>query len=83
MMPSIVNGMELGYQDWRDYLLLNYGINTLDLPDHCNGCNVAFFICHTLDCKERGLIKARHKNLYDGVADLAIKTFTPTHVRGD
>ena len=40
-------------------------------------------ICHALGCKRGGLVTARHNELRDGVADLAGKAFTPSHVRDD
>ena len=33
--------------------------------------------------QEGGLVTARHNKLCDGVADLAVKAFTPSHVRDD
>ena len=35
------------------------------------------------DCKKGGLVTKRHNELRDGVADLAGKAFTPSHVRDD
>ena len=40
-------------------------------------------ISHALDCKRGGLVNARYNDLCDGVADLAGKAFTPSHVRND
>ena len=53
------------------------------MPSHCDGCGADFTIFHSLDCKNSGLITARHSKLCDGVADLAGKAFTPMHVRDD
>ena len=83
MQPSTVNGTELGAQEWRDAAFLRYGLEPPDLPKHCDGCNARFSICHALDCKRGGLVTARHNELRDGVADLAGKAFTPSHVRND
>ena len=83
VQPSTVNGTELGAQEWRDAAFLRYGLEPPDLPTHCDGCNAKFSICHALNCKRGGLITARHNELRDGVADLASKAFTPTHVRND
>ena len=83
VFPSTVNGTALGSQEWRYSLFLRYGINPHDLPYHCDGCGAAFDICHTLNCKKGGLITACHNNLRDGVTNLAIKDFTPTHVRDE
>ena len=78
-----VNGTDLGAQKWRDTLFLRYGLDPPDLPTYCDGCNAKFTICHTLDCKRGGLVTAHHNELRDGVADLAGKAFTPSHIRDD
>ena len=80
MIPSTINGTELGAQEWRDSLFQRYDINSLDLPSHCDGCGTAFTICHALDFKKVSLITASHNKLRNGVADLAGKAFTPAHV---
>ena len=82
-LPSTVNGIKLGAQECRYSLFLHYGINLLDLPDHCNGCGATFYICHTLECNKGGLIMARHNELGDGFADLTSKYFNRTHVPDD
>ena len=83
VLPSTVNGTELGAQEWRDALFLWYGLKPPDLPTNCNGCEARFTISHTLNCKKGGLVTARHNELREGVADLAGKAFTPAHVRDD
>ena len=83
VQPSTVNGTELGAQEYRDALFLRYGLEPPDLPHYCDGCNATLSICHALEFKQGGLVMARHNNLRDGVADLAGKVFTPTHVRDD
>ena len=74
-------GRSYGVQEWRDSLFLIYDIDPPELPDHCNGCGMAFDICHTLYCKKGGLNTVRHNNLHDGLSELASKDFTPVHVR--
>ena len=49
VLPSNVNGKELWAQEWRDSLLLRYGIEPPDFPPHCYRCGLAFSICHSLD----------------------------------
>ena len=83
MLPSTVNGMELGSQEWRNSLFLHYVIDTTDLPTLCYGCNAKIFMCNALDCKKSILITNRHNYLRDGVADLTGKAFTPLHVRNN
>ena len=83
VQPSTVNGTEMGPQEWRDALFLQYGLDPPDLPTHCDGCQAKFSISHALDCKKGGLVTARHNELRDRVADLAGKAFTPSHVHDD
>ena len=44
MFPSTVNRTELGAQEWRDPPFIRYGIETPDLPYHCDGYNANFSI---------------------------------------
>ena len=81
MLPSTVNGTDLGAQEWRDALFLRYCLEPPDLPKYCDGCQARLSISHALDCKKGGLVTARHNKLRGGVADLAGKAFTPSHVR--
>ena len=83
VLLSTVNGTELGAKEWRDSFFLRYGIDPPDLPPHCDGCGASFLICHTLDCKNGGLITDRHNELRDEVANLTGKAFTPAHVHDD
>ena len=83
LLPSTVNGTDLGAQEWIDSLFLRYCINPPGLPYYYDGCSAAFDICHSLKYKTRDLIPAYHNNLSYGVADLVRKAFTPRHVRDD
>ena len=83
VLPSAVNGTELGAQEWRDTLFLRYELDPPDLPTHCDGCDARCTISHILGCKKGGLVKAHHNEIRDGIADLAGKAFTPSHVRDD
>ena len=67
VLPSTVNGMELGSQEWRDALFLRYGLEPPDLPKYYDRCEVQFSISHALDCKKGGLFTAHHNELRDGV----------------
>ena len=70
-------------QEWRDALFLRYGLETPDHPTYCDRYNSKLSICHALDYKRGSLVMARHNELRDGVADLAGKAFTPSHLRND
>ena len=81
VLPSTVNGTELGAQECCDALFLSYGMDPPDVPKYCEGCEARFTISHAIDCKKGGLVTAPHNKLRDGVADLAGKAFTPSHMR--
>ena len=83
LLPSTVNGTEMGAQEWRDALFLKYGWEPRDLLTYFDRCEARFTISHALDCKKGSLVTARHNELREGVADLAGKAFTPSHVRDD
>ena len=83
VQKSRVNRTELGAQEWRDALFLRYRLESPDLPKYCDGCNGIFTIFRALDCKRGGLFAASHKELGYRVSDLAVKAFTPSHVRND
>ena len=52
-------------------------------PQTCPSTMARFSISHALECKKGGLIMARHNEVRDGVAELAGKTFTSSHVRNN
>ena len=81
VLPSTVNEAVLRSQEWRDYLFLSYGVDTPDLPDHCDGCGAAFDILLAIEYNKGGLITARHSELCDGVSDLSGRAFNPAYVR--
>ena len=83
VLPSTVNGTEMGSQERRDAHFLRYGLYPPELPKYCNGCEARFSISHALDCKKGGIVTARHNELRDGVEDLEGKAFTPSHVCDD
>ena len=48
-MPSTVNGMKLVAQEWRDTILLRYGIEPPNLLRHWDSYGAEFPISHDLD----------------------------------
>ena len=83
VQPSTVNGTDLEAQEWRDALFLRYGLEPLNLPTYCDGCQAKFSNSHALEYKKCSLITACQNELRDRVADLAGKAFTPSHVRNN
>ena len=81
--PSTINGTELGGQECMDEVLLWCGVYTPDLTHSCYKCRARFSIAHALSCKKVGLVTTHHDCFHDGVAELAIRAFTPSHVYND
>ena len=81
--PLTLNWADLEAQEWRYSLFLHYVIKPPELPSYCDGCGTYFFICHPPYFQKGGLITARHNEIRDGVANLAVKAFTPAHMRKD
>ena len=79
----MVNGTELGDQEWRYYLFLCYVIDPPDLPPYCDGYNAAFFIYHKLYCNKGSLITTCNNHICDGVANFSGKALTPSHVSNE
>ena len=82
-MLSMVNGIELWAQEWRDAIFLRYRIEPTYLTLHSEGCGVEFSISCALDCKKGGLLTYHHNKLCGGVVYLVIKSLTPTYLRAD
>ena len=76
VLPSTVNGTDMGDQELRYALFLRYGIDPPYLTPNCYGCNAKIFICHALDCKKGGLIKTLYNKLRGGFSDSAGKSLT-------
>ena len=83
VLTSMVNGMNLWYQEWRDDLFLRYKIDPPDPPLHCDGCNAKISIRYYLDCKKVSLITTRHNKICVGVSDLSGKAFNTPHMHDD
>ena len=83
VLPSTINGMEMGTKKWFDALFLRYCIDPPYLPPNCDNYNYDFSISHALDFIKGSLIMTFHNELCVGVADLSGKDFTTLHVRDD
>ena len=54
--------------EFRDKLCDRYGLDILNAPSHCDGCNEKFSITHALGCKVGVLIHSRHDESRDILA---------------
>ena len=83
IIPTVVNGLSLSKEEFRDGLRMRYGIGMDDLPTKCDGCGAKFTIAHALACKKGGLVVGRHDELKDELANLAILATSPNRVRDE
>ena len=59
-VPHRLNGRELSQEEFRDNILLRYGLMPQDIPATCDSCGKKFLIEHTLSCPKGGLVLERH-----------------------
>eukprot|EP00978_Attheya_sp_CCMP212_P004101 scaffold8879_cov44-Attheya_sp.AAC.3 len=71
VLPSIVNGMVLSSDEFRDGLAIRYGYDFLNPPEKCDGCGAKFSVGHALQCKTGGLVNMRHNEVKDELGYLA------------
>ena len=55
-----LNGTEFSWEEFRDNILLRYGLMPQDIPATFNGCANRFLIENTLSCPKGGLVLAQH-----------------------
>ena len=58
--PHRLNGTELSWEEFRDYLCLQYGLRPQDIPVTCDGYVKKFSIDHALLCLKGGLVFEWH-----------------------
>ena len=60
VIPNLLNGTTLTAQEYRDSLRIRFGLQPLDLPHRCDGCNDRFTVAHAMQCPRGGQIVQRH-----------------------
>eukprot|EP00978_Attheya_sp_CCMP212_P037992 scaffold183996_cov58-Attheya_sp.AAC.2 len=83
VLPSIVNGMTLSADEFRDGLAIRYVYELLNLPDKCDGCGAKSSVGHALQCKIGGLVIMRHNQVKDELGYLAGITTSSNAVRDE
>lgn len=80
IIPTVVNGMSLLKDEFRDGLRMRYGIGLEDFPK--NMMDVGnFSVEHALACKKGGLFVGRCDKLKDKLAELATMATISNRVR--
>ena len=80
IQPTLVNGLSLSKEKWRDAMRRRYGLELLDLPKYCDGCGAKFTIKHALACKKGGLVVGRYNEVKAETGDTAIQALGSNRV---
>ena len=80
VVPYLLNGATLLADEFRDNLIIRFGLVPLALRLTCNRCREKLSLDNSLQCKKGGLFTARHNNVPDEWGDPCAATFTPSAV---
>ena len=81
--PSFICGTFLSALKFRDELRDRYGLEILNTPSHCDGCNSKFSSTHIISCKVGDLIHSLHDESRNTLGCLACAGFQPSNVRDE
>ena len=81
--PKNMRGTVLSAVEFRDELRDRYGLNILNAPSHCDGCNTQFSTTHALGCKVGGIIHSLYDESCDSLDWLACAGFQLSNVRDE
>ena len=81
--PTFACGTILSPVEFRDELRDRYGLDLLNVPAKCDGCNANFSVSHALGCKVGGLVSSRHNEGRDALVCFASAGFMPSNVRDE
>jgi hypothetical protein len=78
--PADANGTTLSANEFRDSLMLRYGLRPHNLPERCDGCNAPFTVNHAMCCPKGGLIAIRHDEMKMEWHSICAAAFKPSRV---
>ena len=73
VQPTLVNGLFLSKDEWRDAMRRSYGLGLVDKPQYCEGCGTKFTINHVIACKKDGLVVGRYNEVKADTDRIAIQ----------
>jgi hypothetical protein len=79
--PSGASNWLLSRDQYRVGFCVRYGKTPAHLPAKCDGCGACNNLHHALTCAKGGLLVARHNDVRDVYAELAIKALGKGRVR--
>jgi hypothetical protein len=83
VIPNSLNGTALSADEFRDSTRIRLGLPILGTPPTCDGCDQAFTLGHSQQCKKGGLVRIRHEDLKGEFASLCSSAFAPGAVRDE
>ena len=69
-------GFTLSEREFRDAIALRYRRPVVDMPSHCDGCDMPTTVSHALSCRKGGLIIKRHNEIRDSLGDMMAMGFS-------
>ena len=74
--PCTLNGTVLTAGEFRDGLVMRFGLTPMDLPDRCDGCQSPFNELHAFGYKQGGLVVLRHDAIVSEWVSLCVPAFS-------
>ena len=78
--PNTLNSSVLSEEEFRDSLLLRFGLAPLKLPSTCHGCGKKFNFNHAQTYKKGGLILHRHNDVVAEWGEMCARALKPSAV---
>ena len=63
VVPDLLNGATLSAEEFRDNLIIRFGLLLLELRQTCDRCGYKLTVDHDLQCKRGGLVIVRHNDV--------------------
>ena len=80
IQPTLINGLSLSKDKWRNAIRRRYGLELLELPKCYNNCGAESTIEHALACKKDGLVAGQHNEVKAEPGGISIQTLRSNQV---
>ena len=80
IQPTLVNGMSLLNDEWKDTMKRKYGLELIDLPKCYDSYGAKFTIKYALACKKGGLVLGHHNEVKAETGGISIQLLVNNRV---